>query len=197
MSKVALKVFHRVARVVCAVALLCAAPARGAAVQRAGKGRCPEVRRCLDLLEDGIDFVESGRWDAASVVLEEVIAGLEGRPSYARDLARAYVYLGVARLQIADADETRQLFAAARLSNPTLELGVRTGGGSASKAPVGRAGRRLYDGRPVLRRSGRRGGTGRPADPRATVLGRYDQEDGPVPMAHGDRLAYGFELQGR
>ena len=112
-----------VVRVACAAALLCGVPARGAAAQAADEGRCPEVRRCLDLLADGIDFIESGRWEAASVVLEEVVAGLEGRSPHARDLARAYVYLGVARLQIADAAETRRLFAEARMRDPTLQLG--------------------------------------------------------------------------
>ena len=107
----------------CATALLGVAPAHAGAAQPADEGRCPEVRRCLDLLEDGIDFIESGRWEAASVVLEEVVAGLEERPPYARDLARAYVYLGVARLQVADAGETRQLFAEAQTRDPTLELG--------------------------------------------------------------------------
>ena len=123
MSKAVVEILQDVVRVVCAAALLGVAPAHAGAVQPADEGRCPEVRRCLDLLEDGIDFIESGRWEAASLVLEEVVAGLEGRPPYARDLARAYVYLGVARLQIADADETRRLFAAARMRDPTLELG--------------------------------------------------------------------------
>ena len=123
MSKAAARALHDVIRVICAAALLGASPARGAAVQQADEGPCPEVRRCLDLLEDGIDFIESGRWEAASVVLEEVVAGLEERPPYARDLARAYVYLGVARLQVADAGETRQLFAEAQTRDPTLELG--------------------------------------------------------------------------
>ena len=122
MSKAVVEILQDVVRVACAAALLGVAPAHAGAAQPADEGRCPEVRRCLDLLEDGIDFIESGRWEAASVVLEEVVAGLEGRPPYARDLARAYVYVGVARLQIADADETRRLFAAARLRDPTLEL---------------------------------------------------------------------------
>jgi hypothetical protein len=76
----------------------------------------------VDLLEDGIDLIEAGRWEAASILLQAVAAGLEGRPPYARDLARAYVYLGVARLQVADAGETRQLFAEARMRDPTLQL---------------------------------------------------------------------------
>ncbi len=106
-----------------AAILLAAIPAPAAARQAAA-GVCPEAQRCLDLLGDGIALIEAGRWDAASVLLEEAATGLEGRQSYARDLALAYVYLGVARLQVADADETRQWFAEARLRDPTLELGT-------------------------------------------------------------------------
>ena len=112
--------------VVAAVAaiLLAAFPAPAAAGQAAAAGVCPEAQRCLDLLADGIALIEAGRWDAASVLLDEAATGLEGRPSHVRDLALAYVYLGVARLQVADADETRQWFAEARLRDPTLELGA-------------------------------------------------------------------------
>ena len=111
-----------IVRVACAVALLCGLPARGFALQAEDEGACAEAQRCLDLLQDGIDFIEAGRWEAASLVLEEVAAGLEGRPLHVRDLARALVHLGVARLQIADANETRQLFAEAQVRDPTLQL---------------------------------------------------------------------------
>ena len=109
--------------VVVAVAVLLAAfPERAAALQAADAGVCPEVPRCLDLLEDGIALIEAGRWETASVVLTEAAAGLEGRRSHERDLALAYVYLGVARLQVTDADETRQWFAEAQMRDPTLQL---------------------------------------------------------------------------
>ena len=111
-----------IARMLCVTALLCGVAAPAAAVQEEDEARCPEARRCLDLLGDGIDLIEAGRWEVASVVLEEVVAGLEGRSPYARDLARAYVYLGVARLQVTDADETRRLFAEARMRDSTLRL---------------------------------------------------------------------------
>ena len=101
---------------------LAALPAQGAARQAADAGVCPEARRCLELLQDGIEFIAAGRWEVASVVLKEAAAGLEGWPSHARDLALAYVYLGVARLQIADADETVQWFAEAQMRDPTLQL---------------------------------------------------------------------------
>ena len=120
MSDAATKRIQAIVRVVCSIALLCGVPARGSALQAAGEGACREVRTCLDLLQDGIDFIEAGRWAAASVVLEEVAAGLEGQPPHVRDLARALVHLGVARLQIADADETRQLFAEAQVRDPAL-----------------------------------------------------------------------------
>ena len=107
----------------CAAALLVGVPARGTAQPSASAPACRDAPRCVDLLEDGIDLIEAGRWEAASILLQAVAAGLEGRPPYARDLARAYVYLGVARLQVADADETRQLFAEAQTRDPTLELG--------------------------------------------------------------------------
>ena len=105
-----------------AAILLAGVPARGAAGQAADAGVCPEAQRCLALLQDGIALIEGGRWDAASVLLGEVAAGLEGRPSHARDLALAYVYLGVARLQVSDADEARQWFAEAQMRDPTLRL---------------------------------------------------------------------------
>ena len=110
--------------VVVAVAafLLAAFSAPGAASQAAAAGVCLEAQRCLDLLQDGIALIESGRWETASVVLKEAAAGLEGRRSHERDLALAYVYLGVARLQVADADETRQWFAEAQMRDPTLWL---------------------------------------------------------------------------
>ena len=107
--------------VLCAAALLGGVPALGAAQPSASAPRCLDALRCLDLLEDGIDLIESGRWEAASVLLQAVVAGLEGNSSHVRDLALAYVYLGVARLQIADANETRQLFAEARALDPGLE----------------------------------------------------------------------------
>ena len=101
---------------------LAALPAQGAARQAADAGVCPEAQRCLELLQDGIEFITAGRWEVASIVLEEAAAGLEGQPSHARDLARAYVYLGVARLQVADAAETVQWFAEAQMRDPTLQL---------------------------------------------------------------------------
>ena len=121
MSRVKTTLIH-VVGVLCAIALLCGVPARGLAVQASDEGACAEAQRCLDLLQDGIDFIEAGRWEVASVVLEEVAAGLEGHPSRVRDLARALVYLGVARLQVADANETRQLFAEAQVRDPALQL---------------------------------------------------------------------------
>ena len=90
--------------------------------QSAGAGGCSDAQTCLELLRDGIALIEAGRWNAASVLLTEAGAGLEGRPSHVRDVALAYVYLGVARLQVADADETRQWFAEARMRDPTLQL---------------------------------------------------------------------------
>ncbi len=105
-----------------AAVLLAGVPARAAARQAVDGAGCPDARRCLDLLQDGIYLIEAGRWETASLVLKEAAAGLEGRPSYARDLARAYVYLGVARLQVADVDETRQWFAEAQMRDPTLQL---------------------------------------------------------------------------
>ncbi len=111
-----------IVRVLSAAALLCGVPSRGWALQPADEDVCPAVQRCLKLLEDGIDFIAAGRWDAASVVLREVAAGLEEHPLHARDLARAYVHLGAARLQVGTGDETRQLFAEARALDPGLEL---------------------------------------------------------------------------
>ena len=109
--------------VLAAVAVvLTGVPASGAALQAADEGVCPAAQQCLELLRDGIRLIESGRWRAASVLLAEVAAGLEGRPSHVRDLALAYVYLGVARLQVADADEARQWFAEAQMRDPTLQL---------------------------------------------------------------------------
>ena len=107
---------------VVAALLLAGFPGRVAALQASAAGACPQAQRCLDLLQDGIDLIEAGRWETASVVLKEAAAGLEGRPSHVRELARAYVYFGVARLQIADADETRQWFAEAQMRDPTLRL---------------------------------------------------------------------------
>ena len=101
---------------------LAALPAPGAARQATDAGVSSEARRCLELLQDGIEFITAGRWEVASIVLEEAAAGLEGRPSHARDLALAYAYLGVARLQVADADETVQWFAEAQMRDPTLQL---------------------------------------------------------------------------
>ena len=107
---------------VVAAVLLAGVPARGAAGQSAGAGGCSDAQTCLELLRDGIALIEAGRWNAASVLLTEAGAGLEGRPSHVRDLALAYVYLGVARLQVADADETRQWLAEAQMRDPTLQL---------------------------------------------------------------------------
>ena len=109
--------------VVTAVAVLLAGVlVRGVAGQSAGAGGCLEAQTCLELLRDGISLIEAGRWNAASVLLTEAAAGLDGRPPHARDLALAYVYLGVARLQVADADEARQWFAEAQMRDPTLRL---------------------------------------------------------------------------
>ena len=109
--------------VVAAVAVLQAGVlVRGVAGQSVGAGGCSDAQTCLELLRDGIALIEAGRWNAASVLLTEAGAGLEGRPSHTRDLALAYVYLGVARLQVADADEARQWFAEAQMRDPTLQL---------------------------------------------------------------------------
>ena len=106
-----------------AAILLAGVPAHGAAGQAGEAPVCLEVRRCLDLLQDGIALIEAGRWETASIVLKEAAAGLEGRAPHARDLALAYVYLGVARLQVVDAHEARQWFAEAQMRDPTLQLG--------------------------------------------------------------------------
>ena len=116
-----MKHVRQVMPVVGAIMLVCGVPVCAEALQAADEKMCPEVQRCLQLLEDGIDLVAAGRWDAASVVLGEVAAGLEEHPFHARDLARAYVHLGAARLQVGTADETRQLFAEARVLDPGLE----------------------------------------------------------------------------
>ena len=105
-----------------AALLLAGVPARGLARQAADPPACPQAQQCLDLLAGGIALIEGGRWAAASVLLKEAAAGLEGRPSHVRDLARTYVYLGVARLQVADAGETRELFAEAQMRYPALQL---------------------------------------------------------------------------
>ena len=107
---------------VVAALLLAGVPASATEGQSADTGACPQVQQCLDLLADGIVLIGGGRWETASVVLQQAAAGLEGRPSHVRDLARAYVYLGVARLQVADADETVQWFAEAQMRDPTLQL---------------------------------------------------------------------------
>ena len=102
--------------------MLVGVPEGSVAGQARDETVCLEVETCLNLLADGIALVEAGRWTAASLVLRGAASGLEGRPSHERDLARAYVYLGVARLQIADADDTRQWFAEAQMRDPTLQL---------------------------------------------------------------------------
>ena len=101
---------------------LAALPAQGAARQAADAGVCPEARRCLELLQDGIALIEGGPVGNSFRRAEGAAAGLEGRPSHVRDLALAYVYLGVTRLQVADADETVQWFAEAQMRDPTLQL---------------------------------------------------------------------------
>ena len=112
----------RVIPAVAIASLLVGVPAGVEAVQPADAGGCSEAQRCLDLLRDGIVLLEAGRWEGASNLLEEAAAGLDGQPAHVHDLARAYVYLGVARLQVADSDETLQWFAEAQMRNPTLQL---------------------------------------------------------------------------
>ena len=106
----------------CVAVLLVGVPVLGTAQESPFAPPCRDEPRCVELLEDGIDLIEAGRWEAASILLEAVVVGLEGHASHARDLARAYVYLGVARLQVTDANETRRLFAEARMRDPTLRL---------------------------------------------------------------------------
>ena len=77
-------------------------------------GSSQELRR-------GIGLVEASDFAAAGDVLEAVVAGLRGRPAEARELARAELYLGVARLYLAGDDEARRLFSAAQMHDPTLQ----------------------------------------------------------------------------
>ncbi len=105
-----------------ATALPWVVPAWGTAQGVPDAQACPDARTCVEVLEDGIDLVASGRWEGASVLLGTVAAGLAEYPEYERDLARAYLYLGVARLRLADPNETRQLFAEAQVRDPTLRL---------------------------------------------------------------------------
>ena len=182
--------------VLCAAALLGGVPALGAAQPSASAPRCRDALRCLDLLEDGIDLIESGRWEAASVLLQAVVAGLEGNSSHVRDLALAYVYLGVARLQIADANETRQLFAEARALDPGLEpdptgfsreaLEIWGESREAGTTVVGVADD-VSAGIRIRAEAVAAGAAGRRIDHGGTVLGRYVEEDGPVDVADRGR----------
>ena len=72
-------------------------------------------------LRRGILLVQANDFAAAGDVLEVVVAGLRGRPAEVRELARAELYLGVARLYIANDGEARRLFNAAQIHDPTLQ----------------------------------------------------------------------------
>ena len=74
-------------------------------------------------LQRGIQFVDDGDFEAAADVLEAVTVILEGRQSLLSELARAYLYLGIARLYTAGEAAARRAFYEAQQRNPRLDPG--------------------------------------------------------------------------
>lgn len=74
-------------------------------------------------LQRGVQFVDDGDFEAAAAVLEAVTVNLEGRTSLLPQLARAYLYLGIARLYTAGEDAARQAFHQAQQRDPRLDPG--------------------------------------------------------------------------
>ena len=75
----------------------------------------------LEDLQRGIQFVGEGDFEAAADVLEAVAAIFEGRQSLRAELARAYLYLGIARLYTAGEDAARQAFREAQQRDSQLD----------------------------------------------------------------------------
>ena len=77
----------------------------------------PSLQRAIELIEDG-DF------EAAASILETVTAGpvdQENVSSEPRDMVRAYLYLGIARLYLAGEDDARDAFRDAQRLDPTFQ----------------------------------------------------------------------------
>lgn len=86
----------------------------------AGSGVASGQEAAPDPLRRGIEFVEEGDFEAAAEVLEAVAINLEGRVSRLPDLARVYLYLGIARLYSVGEDDARRAFRQAQERNPRL-----------------------------------------------------------------------------
>lgn len=75
-----------------------------------------------DELAAGIRHYDEGDLDAAVTSLSAALKGLEGDPTRSKDLARAYLYLAMARLGLGDAEAARRAMGQALRADPALSL---------------------------------------------------------------------------
>ena len=73
-------------------------------------------------LANGIRELEEGSLDAALVTLDGAVQRLKGDPARRKDLARAHLYLAVARLGLRQADSARLQMREALVADPDLAL---------------------------------------------------------------------------
>ena len=72
-------------------------------------------------LQRAIELIQEGEFAAAAGLLETITAGRDDVSSEARDLAAAYLYLGIARLYLTGEDEAREAFHEAQRRDPAFE----------------------------------------------------------------------------
>jgi hypothetical protein len=75
-------------------------------------------------LAKGIGEVDQGDYDAAIVTLDELVREWAGKPGNAKDLAQAYVYLGVAYLAKGHETAAKARFREALMQSGDLRLGT-------------------------------------------------------------------------
>ena len=90
----------------------------------ASLGLVPQPPQDADLqqeLERAIQLIQEGDFAAAAGLLETITAGGDELSPEARDLAAAYLYLGIARLYLTGEDEAREAFHEAQRRDPDFE----------------------------------------------------------------------------
>ena len=81
----------------------------------------PQDANLQQELQRAIELIQEGEFAAAAGLLETITAGRDDVSSEARDLAAAYLYLGIARLYLTGEDEAREAFHEAQRRDPAFE----------------------------------------------------------------------------
>ena len=73
-------------------------------------------------LDRGVRLVDEGDFEQAVERLSAVVQRLAGQPGHARELARGYLYLAIAYLQLSEEQKAKAQFVEAWKSDQSLKL---------------------------------------------------------------------------